>query len=95
PGAYVFTQKYQPVVGGPPPDLARFFEGDADQLIDKLIKIEFTQNMKSMETYYRWVSRSYAEAFGKLHMPLVDTIFRYNRRHMKGRYIATLAGLEG
>jgi hypothetical protein len=27
-------------------------------------------------------------------MPLVDTIFRYNRRHRKGRYIATLAGLN-
>lgn len=95
PGAYVFTQKYQPILGGPPPDTARFFEGDPDQIIDELIKIEFTQNMKSMETYYRWVSRGYAETFGKLHMLLVDTIFRYNRKHMKGHYIATLAGLNG
>jgi hypothetical protein len=50
--------------------------------------------MKSMEVYYRWLSRCYAEAFGKLHMPLVDTIFRYNYRERKGRYIATLAGLN-
>jgi hypothetical protein len=94
PGAYVFTQRYQPVLGGPPPDMAAFFEGDPDRLIEELISIEFTQNMKSMETYYRWLSRFYAETFGRLHMPLVDTIFRYNRRQHKGRYIATLAGLS-
>ncbi len=94
PGAYVFTQRYQPVPGGPPPDLAAFFEGDPDRLIEELISIELTQNMKSMETYYRWLGRFYAETFGRLHMPLVDTIFRYNRRHRKGRYIATLAGLN-
>ncbi len=94
PGAYVFTQKYQPVPGGPLPDIDRFFEGDADRLILELIKIEFTQNMKSMERYYRWVSKEYAKTFGGLHMPLVDTIFRYNRRHLKGRYIATMAGLK-
>lgn len=94
PGAYVFTQRYQPVPGSPPPKGEGFFQGEADPLIEELISIEFTQNMKSMETYYRWVSRRYAETFGKLHMPLVDTIFRYNRREQKGRYIATLAGLN-
>jgi len=95
PGAYVFTQKYQPIPGGPKPDLTNFFDGDSDRMIDDLIEVVFTQNMKSMETYYRWVSRMYAETFGKLHMPLVDAIFRYNRRHLKGRYIATLAGIKG
>jgi len=66
PGAYVFTQEYQPVPGGPVPDLTHFFEGDPDRLIRELIAVEFTQNMKSMETYYRWVSRRYAETFGHL-----------------------------
>lgn len=94
PGAYVFTQKYQPIPGGPSPHLADFFEGDPDSLISNLIKIEFKQNMKSMENYYRWVSRMYAETFGKLHMPLVDTIFRYNQRDLRGKYLATLAGLN-
>jgi len=94
PGAYVFTQRYQPVPGGPPPHMAGFFGGDPDPLIEELISIEFSQNMKSMETYYRWLSRCYAEAFGKLHMPLVDTVFRYNCRERKGRYITTLAGLN-
>ncbi len=94
PGAYVFTQQYQPIPGGPGPDVTRFFEGDLDRLIRELISIEFTQNMKSMEKYYRWVSRCYAETFGKLHKPLVDTIFRYNHRHEKGYYIHTLAGLN-
>jgi hypothetical protein len=95
PGAYVFVQRYQPVPGGQAPDMARFFEGNTDRLIGELISIEYTQNMKSMEKYYRWVSRFYAETFGKLHMPLVDTIFRYNRRHDKWRYIQTLAGITG
>jgi hypothetical protein len=94
PGAYVFAQQYQPILGGPPANIAHFFDGDADRLIDELIAIVFTQNMKSMEKYYRWISRNYAETFGKLHMPLVDTIFRYNYRHRKGRYIQTMAGLK-
>jgi hypothetical protein len=93
-GAYVFTQEYQPILGGPPPKIGQFFEDDPDRLITELIKIQFTQNMKSMEKYYRWVSRKYAEIFGKLHMPLIDTIFRYNKRHLKGRYIETMAGLN-
>ncbi len=94
PGAYVFVQRYQPVPGGPPPDNVNFFEGEPDRLIDELIAIDFTQNMKSMEKYYRWISRLYAETFGRLHMPLVDKIFRYNNRERRGLYIATLAGLK-
>jgi hypothetical protein len=92
PGAYVFVQEYQPVPGGPPPDMANFFDDHADELLDELVGIMFTQNMKNMEKYYRWVSRSYAETFGRLHHRLVDTIFRYNHRHLKGHYIATMAG---
>ncbi|MFO7985489.1 MAG: hypothetical protein R6U38_06460 [Desulfatiglandaceae bacterium] len=92
PGAYVFVQKYMPIQGGPPPEAVNFFGEDPDRQIDKLIRIVFTQNMKSMENYYRWVSRRYAETYGKLHMGLVDTIFRYNKKHKKGEYIASLAG---
>ncbi len=47
-----------------------------------------------MEKYYRWLSKRYAEAFGKLHEGLVNTIFRYNKRDRKGLYIATLAGVR-
>lgn len=94
PGAYVFVQRYQPIPGAPAPSLAKFFDDRADELIDELIKIVFPQNMKSTEKYYRWVSQLYANAFEKLHMGLVDTIFRYNNRHDKGRYIATLAGTK-
>jgi len=92
PGAYVFVQQYRPFPGGPPPRLSDFLDEGADRLIDELIGIEFTQNMKSMEKYYRWVSKQYAIRFGTLHHKLVDTIFRYNNRHTKGRYLATLAG---
>jgi hypothetical protein len=94
PGAYVFTQRYQPIPGGPEPKLDGFFEGNPERFIEELIGIDYHQNMKSMEMYYRWVSRRYVASFGKLYMPLVDTIFRYNRRHSKGRYIATLAGVK-
>ena len=69
-----------------------FFDENADDLIDELVAILFPQNMKSMEKYYRWLSKLYVKAFGKLHMGLVDTIFRYNNRDHKGRYIATMAG---
>ncbi len=94
PGAYVFVQRYQPIAGAPDSSLAKFFDDKADELIDELIKIVFPQNMKSMERYYRWVSQLYANAFEKLHMGLVDTLFRYNNRHNKGRYIASLAGIR-
>lgn len=94
PGAYVFVQEYQQIPGGPPPDLTGFFTDDTDELIDKLIRIIFSQNMKSMEKYYRWLSKRYAQTFGKLHSGLVDYIFRYNRRDRKGLYISTLAGIK-
>jgi hypothetical protein len=92
PGAYVFVQQYHSIMGGPQPSLKNFFNGRTDELIDELVKICFPQNMKSMEKYYRWLSRFYAETFGKLHKGLVDTLFRYNNRDRKGRYISTLAG---
>ena len=92
PGAYVFVQQYQPILGGPPTAPIPFFDENADDLIDELVGIVFTQNMKSMEKYYRWVSKRYAETFGRLHKNLVDTIFKYNDRGRKGKYIATLAG---
>lgn len=92
PGAYVFVQQYRPVPGGPPSRISDFLDGEADRRIDELVGILFPQNMKSMEKYYRWVSRQYAKKFGKLHPKLVDTIFRYNYRHKRGRYLATLAG---
>jgi len=92
PGAYVFVQCYQPIPNGPEPSMDGFFDGAVDRLIDELVTVQFTQNMKSMEKYYRWLSRLYAERFGRLHRQLVDTIFRYNNRPGKGRYIETLAG---
>jgi hypothetical protein len=90
PGAYVYVQPYRPPAGGKPANLAGFFDGRAAALINELIRIAFPQNMKSMENYYRWVSRLYAERFGRPHMPLVDTIFRYNRRERRGYYLAAL-----
>jgi hypothetical protein len=95
PGAYVFVQEYQPIPGGPPADLANFFDERADELVDELTRIMFPQNMKSMEQYYRWVSKHYARTFGRLNHGLVDTIFRYNNRQRRGLYIATMANLCG
>ena len=94
PGAYVFVQQYQPFLGGPQSGLDNYFDDRAqtDRYLDELIKICYPQNMKSMEKYYRWVGRLYAERFGALHRGLTDTIFRYNKRFNRGRYIASLAG---
>ncbi|MFP4049618.1 MAG: hypothetical protein ACLFT8_06680 [Desulfovermiculus sp.] len=92
PGAYVFVQEYQPILGGPLPQLDTYFDEHADAYIDELVQICFPQAMKSMEKFYRWLSKFYAQRFGKLHMGLVDTIFRYNKRFNRGKYIATLAG---
>ncbi len=92
PGAYVFMQEYQPVLGGPMPPPLAFFDDHADRHIDELAQILFPQNMKSVERYYRWLSRRYAAQFGRLHPRLVDTIFRYTQRDRRGRYVATLAG---
>jgi hypothetical protein len=94
PGAYVFVQPYRPVPGGPPPNLKGFFDARADALIDDLIRIVFPQNMKSMENYYRWVSRLYAGAFGRPHMGLIDTIFRYNHREKRSYYLASLGNWD-
>ena len=92
PGAYVFTQRYRPFPGAPAPAEIDYFGPNPDPLLDDLVRIIFPQNMKSMEIYYRWISRLYAEKYGRLHTNLVDTIFRYNNRDRKGRYLATLAG---
>ncbi|MCP4578234.1 MAG: hypothetical protein GY846_18340 [Deltaproteobacteria bacterium] len=91
-GAYVFVQRYRPIQGGPAPELDGFFNDRADELIHDLVEIMFPQNMKSMEVYYRRLSKRYVKAFGKLYKRLVDTIFRYNSRDRKGRYIASMAG---
>jgi hypothetical protein len=95
PGAYVFVQKYMPILGGPPPSMSNFFDDRADQLLDELIRIVFTQNMKSMENYYRWVSKQYTLFFGRIHQGLIDTIFRYNHRERKGLFLETMANLCG
>jgi len=94
PGAYVFVQPYRPAPGGPPANLKCFFDAQAPALIDDLIRIIFPQNMKSMENYYRWVSRLYARAFGRPHMGLIDTIFRYNHREKRSHYLASLGNRD-
>ncbi|MES9856363.1 MAG: hypothetical protein ABW166_07150 [Sedimenticola sp.] len=90
PGAYVFVQQYQPTIGAPPKPEIDFFGSNTDRLIDQLIKIVYRQNMKSMEKYYRWLSRRYAQQYGRIHQGLVDVIFRYNGRDQKGLYITSL-----
>jgi hypothetical protein len=92
PGAYVFVQEYRPIIGREKPLQRQFFNDRTDELIDRLIRIIFPQNMKSMEQYYRWLNRLYYTTFGKLHAGLVNTIFRYNQRDRKNLYINALHG---
>ena len=90
PGAYVFVQRYLPVLGGPLPDLSRFFDDHADRFLCELVKIVFRQNMKSMETYYRWLALQYATQCGRIHDELIEALFRYNARARRGRFVARL-----
>jgi hypothetical protein len=90
PGAYVFMQRYQPVPGGPSANLSRLFDERADGLLDELVRIVFTQNMKSMETYYRWLALQYAAQCGRIHHRLVETLFRYNGRPRMGGFLHRL-----
>jgi hypothetical protein len=93
PGAYVFLQRYLPVPGGHAPKLDRFFDESADALLDELVRIIFPQNMKSMETYYRWLAVEYARQRGRIHPRLVETLFRYNARSRMGSFLYRLERL--
>jgi hypothetical protein len=93
PGAYVFTQRYRPVLGGPAADLRNFFDDNADELLDDLVNIVFSQNMKSMEVYYRWLCLEYASQKQRLHSGLLNTLFRYNDRHRMGGFIEKLKSI--
>ncbi|MEO8429786.1 MAG: hypothetical protein ABI651_22075, partial [Verrucomicrobiota bacterium] len=93
PGAYVFLQRYRPVLGGPDADLSGFFDERADEHIDALLRVNFTQNMKSVEVYYRWLCLLYARSRGRVHRRLVETLFRYNARHRMGQFLAKLENL--
>jgi hypothetical protein len=93
PGAYVFVQRYLPVLGGPPPNHRRLFDDHTDALLTELVRIVFRQNMKSMETYYRWLAIQYAARCGRIHSELVETLFRYNARPRMGRFVARLEAL--
>lgn len=90
PGAYVFVQRYQPIPGSPPIRLNDFFDDQADALISELVRILFRQNMKSMETYYRWLAVQYAEQCGRIHRGLVETLFRYNGRSRMAGFLNRL-----
>jgi len=93
PGAYVFLQRYRPVLGGPDANLTDFFDEFAGEHIDALLRVNFTQNMKSMEVYYRWLCLLYARQRGRIHRRLVETLFRYNGRHRMGQFLNRLENL--
>ncbi len=90
PRTYVFMQRYQPIPGGPMPDLSRLFDERSDEHLDALIRVVFAQNMKNVERYYRWLCLEYARQCGRIHRGLVDTLFRYNYRHMRGAFLQQL-----
>jgi hypothetical protein len=83
-----FVQEFQPINSLPVPVVDNYFDTD----LDPLLKIYFRQNGRNFERFLKWVSKKYVEEFEKLYMPLVDLIFKYNKKQYKHRYIATLAG---
>jgi len=89
-GTSPFVQRYQPVLGARLSLIDNYFDTDVDQLL----RIHFAQNGRIFENFLRWVSKRYVKEFGKLYMPLVDLIFKYNNKHRKHRYIESLAGTK-
>jgi len=87
-GVSPFVQEYQPVIGREAPVVKHYFDAD----IAPLFKIYFRQNGRNFERFLKWVSRRYALETGRLCMPLVDMIFKYNNRQHRHKYIATKAG---
>jgi hypothetical protein len=69
------------------------FDERADALLDELVRIVFPQNMKSMETYYRWLALQYAAQRGRIHHRLVETLFRYNARPTMSGFLYRLEEL--
>jgi hypothetical protein len=94
PRAYVFMQRYQPVPGGPPPDLSRLFDRRSDEHLGALTRVVFPQNMKNVERYYRWLCFEYARQCGRIHAGLVDILFRYNHRHTRGAFLHRLVEIS-
>ncbi|MFC1642206.1 hypothetical protein ACFL5O_05885, partial [Myxococcota bacterium] len=90
PRAYVCLQRYRPVPGGPPAELSRLFDEHSEEHLDELVRVVFPQNMKNVERYYRWLCLEYARQCGRIHLGLVDTLFRYNHRHLRGVFLQQL-----
>jgi len=71
-----FFLEYQPVADV----AARVPEDFFDMDLDALIRLTFRSNGQNWEKYLRWVSRLYFLTFGRLYLPLLKIIYRYNRK---------------
>lgn len=89
-GCIIFVQEYQPIINVPAKNISNFFDAD----ITSLLNITFNYNGKNFENYLKWLSKKYVEQFGKLYMPLVDKIFKYNNKELKYKYIKSFAGYK-
>ena len=49
-----------------------------------------TSLAEDVERYYRWLCFEYARQCGRIHRGLVDTLYRYNDRHMRGTFLQQL-----
>jgi hypothetical protein len=87
-GASPFVQEFQPVLGRSLPRQRDYFDTDPAPLT----RLHYPRNGRNFEVFLKWVSRRYAEQFGKIHPQLVDRIFLYNYKEKKRRYIETAAG---
>jgi len=87
-GMSPFVQQFQPISAFPIPAVKNYFDMD----IDPLLQIKFHFNGKNFENFLKWVSNKYIQEFGKVYMPLVDLVFKYNNKQYKYRYIETLGG---
>jgi hypothetical protein len=89
-GLSPFVMEFQPIDDTLPPSVPHYFDTE----LDPLLKIRFHHNGKNFENFLKWVSKKYIAEFGRLYLPLVDLIFKYNDRAFKHRYIETLGGMR-
>ncbi|MCI0418023.1 MAG: hypothetical protein L0387_19865 [Acidobacteria bacterium] len=78
-----FFQEYWPIPGIPARLPSKFFDMD----LNEVIRLTFRSNGQNWEKYLRWLNRLYFHTYGKYYLPLLNVIYRYNRRECIRRYL--------
>ncbi len=82
-GLIPFMQEYHPLADIPSLLSEDYFDFD----LDKVIELPFRTNGQNGEKYLRWLSKRYFETYGKYYLPLLQKIYRYNRKERLNWYL--------